>query len=181
LAGPNAGWVSAIAASSHRVAALADHSLRRSAALEALPAELPGEEASDPDALLVQAVMLADRGALEQAEEICRRLLARDELRPGLHYVLALCQEGRGDYLAAAEQDQTAIYLDASFAMPHLHLGLLGLRMGDLPGARRELREALALLGGEDASRILLFGGGFDRAALMRLCQTQIERCGRAE
>jgi chemotaxis protein methyltransferase CheR len=177
----HAGWVSAIAASSDRVAALADRSLRRFATGDAPVQASPSEEASDPDELLVQAVLLADRGALQDAEQLCRRLLARDELRPGLHYVLALCEEGRGDYLAAAEQDQTAIYLDPSFAMAHLHLGLIGLRMGDLPGARRALREALTLLAGEDASRILLFGGGFDRAALMRLCETQLARCGRQE
>jgi chemotaxis protein methyltransferase CheR len=205
------GWVSAIAASSTRIAALADRSQRQwehveptspepvqaagsteldldevrdlvreerfEAALKAIGA-LPGEASTDPDALLLQAVVLANRGELADAVEICRRLLARDELRPGAHYMLAFCQERRGDVLSAAEHDQTAIYLDPAFAMPRLHLGLLALRMGDLPTARRELREALSLLAREDASRILLFGGGLDRGALVRLCETQLERCG---
>ena len=146
-------------------------------ALKAIGA-LPGQAATDPDALLLQAVVLANRGDLAGAEDICQRLLARDELRPGAHYLLAFCQERRGDVLSAAEHDQMAIYLDPAFAMPRLHLGLIALRMGDLPTARRELREALSLLAREDASRMLLFGGGFDRGALVRLCETQLERCG---
>jgi chemotaxis protein methyltransferase CheR len=210
----NPDWVSAIAASSTRIAALADSSRLRSEhrepaspqqaqaavrteldldevrdlvreerfedALLAIGA-LPGQAATDPDAMLLQAVVLANRGNVAGAEEICRRLLARDELRPGAHYLLAFCQERRGDVLSAAEHDQTAIYLDPAFAMPRLHLGLLALRMGDLPTARRELREALSLLAREDASRMLLFGGGFDRGALMRLCEAQLERCGGGE
>jgi chemotaxis protein methyltransferase CheR len=205
----NPGWVSAIAASSTRIAALADRSRRQwehpdpgsaepaqvavgsgleevrglvrqerfEDALLAIGA-LPGQAATDPDALLLQAVVLANRGDLAGAEEICQRLLARDELRPGAHYLLAFCQERRGDVLSAAEHDQAAIYLDPAFAMPRLHLGLLALRMGDLPTARRKLGEALSLLAREDASRMLLFGGGFDRGALARLCETQLERCG---
>jgi len=139
---------------------------------------LPREVGTDPDALLLEALVLANRNELSGAEQKCQELLARDELRPGAHYLLAFCHERRGDYLSAAEHDQTAIYLDPAFAMPHLHLGLLAARLGDLPTARRELAEALPLLAREDASRILLFGGGFDRGALIRLCQTQLDRCG---
>jgi chemotaxis protein methyltransferase CheR len=138
---------------------------------------LPRGAGTDPDALLLEALILANRNDLTGAEQLCEQLLARDELRPGAHYLLAFCQERRGDYLSAAEQDQTAIYLDPAFAMPHLHLGLLAARLGDLSTARRELAEALPLLEREDASRVLLFGGGFDRGALIRLCQTQLERC----
>jgi chemotaxis protein methyltransferase CheR len=146
-------------------------------ALRAIGA-LSHDAGDDPDALLLQAVLLANRGELAGAEEICRRLLARDELRPGAYYLLAFCDERRGDYLAAAEHDQTAIYLDPAFAMPRLHLGLLAKRLGDLATAQRQLDEALVLLAREDASRILLFGGGFDRAALIRFCQAQLDRCG---
>ena len=106
------------------------------------------------------------------------RLLVLDEMNAGAHYLMAVCQEHTGDVLAAAEHDQTAIYLDPAFAMPHLHLGLLAKRLGDLATARRELSEALALLPREDASRILLFGGGFHREALTQYCQSQLRACG---
>jgi chemotaxis protein methyltransferase CheR len=141
-------------------------------------ASLPDDVGTDPDALLLEAVLLANSGNLPRAEEICRALVSSNELRPGAHYLLAFCQERRGDLLSAAEHDQTAIYLDPAFAMPHLHLGLLARRLGDLATARRELSEAQLLLAREDASRILLFGGGFNRAALTRFCQAQLDRCG---
>jgi len=149
-------------------------------ALRAIDA-LPQETTADPDATLLEAVILAHKGELGPAEEACRRLLLTDGLRPGAHYVMAVCQERRGDLLSAAEHDQTAIYLDPAFSMPRLHLGLVAKRLGDLTTARRELREALTLLAREDASRILLFGGGFSREALVRFCQAQYDRCGGAQ
>jgi chemotaxis protein methyltransferase CheR len=139
---------------------------------------LPSQSESDPDALLLRAVLLANTGQVTKAQEICRALLATDELNAGAHYLMAVCREHSGEVEAATEHDQTAIYLDPGFAMPRLHLGLLAKRQGDLAGARRELGEALELLAREDASRILLFGGGFHRDALVRYCQSQLRHCG---
>jgi chemotaxis protein methyltransferase CheR len=60
--------------------------------------------------------------------------------------------------------------------MPHLHLGLLGKRRGDIPLARRELSSALALLEHENEERLLLFGGGFTREALRHVCRAELSR-----
>jgi chemotaxis protein methyltransferase CheR len=38
----------------------------------------------------------------------------------------------------------------------------------------REFRHASSLLEREDASRLLLFGGGFGRKALIALCRSEI-------
>lgn len=142
--------------------------------------EWPREARSSPDALLVEALLLAQSGALAEAENICRQLLNIDEMNAGAHYVLALCREGLDDGGGAAENDRVAIYLDPAFAMPHLHLGLLSRRLGDIGGARRELGQALVLLKREDTARILLFGGGFTREALAALCETALRDCGGA-
>ena len=99
-------------------------------------------------------------------------------MNAGAHYLLALCREGAGDSSAAAERDQVATYLDPAFAMPRLHLGLLARRKGDRERAREELGQALLLLQREDASRLLLFGGGFGREALSALCRAEILACG---
>ncbi len=130
--------------------------------------------AADPDALLVQAIALANTGEIAAAEGACRRLLEIDCLNAGAHYVLALCREHAGDGSGVLEHDVTAIYLDPGFAMPHLHLGLAARRWGDAETARRELRQAMGLLPSEDAARILLFGGGFTREALVRACRTEL-------
>jgi len=89
-----------------------------------------------------------------------------------------LCREAAGDLKGAVNHDQVAAYLDAGFAMPHLHLGLIARRSGDRGVARRELELALSLLQREDPSRLLLFGGGFGRDALVSLCRAELAAAG---
>jgi chemotaxis protein methyltransferase CheR len=139
---------------------------------------LPPESARDPNVMLLRAVLLTHGGELLRAEEACNELLAVDELDAGAHYLLALCREGAGDRRAAVDHDQVAVYLDPGFAMPRLHLGLLARRADDREGARRDLADALVLLQREDASRLLLFGGGFGRGALIALCRAELLACG---
>ena len=118
-------------------------------------------------------MLLTHGGQLAAAEEACQRLLAIDELNAGAHYVLALCREHAGERERAMEHDRVAAHLDPAFAMPRLHCGLLARHAGDRDGARRELAQALVLLKREDVSRLLLFGGGFTRDALIALCQSR--------
>jgi chemotaxis protein methyltransferase CheR len=141
--------------------------------------ELPSEAGGDPDVLLLRGALLAHSGQLTEAEHTCSQLLALDELNTGAHYLLALCRERAGDRAGALDHDQAAVYLDPTFAMPRLHLGLMARRTGDREGARRELGQALALLRREDSSRLLLFGGGFGRDALIALCQAELTLVGR--
>jgi len=144
----------------------------------ALLSALPPDSHGEPDALLLRAALLTNGGRLEEAEEACTRLLALDDLNAGAHYLMALCREHAGDSAGTVEHDQTAVYLDASFAMPHLHLGLAARRTGDVATAQRELGQALILLAREDASRLLLFGGGFSREMLLQLCRTELRAAG---
>jgi chemotaxis protein methyltransferase CheR len=197
-------WVDAIRRASERVAALTESRLPNRSAVKlvrAKPAwdlglvlellrkerftealaivdDLPPESGREPDVLLLRAVLLAHGGQLGNAEEACRRLLEVDELNAGAHYLLALCREGSSDRAAASYHDQVAAYLDPGFSMPRLHLGLLARRAGEHAAARRELGQALVLLQREDPSRVLLFGGGFGREALVALCRTELLRCG---
>jgi chemotaxis protein methyltransferase CheR len=144
----------------------------------ALVGRLPSASAEDPDVLLLTATILAHGGQPIAAEQTCRRLLSIDGCNAGAHYVLALCREAAGEAAGAAEYDRIAAYLDSSFAMPRLHLGLLARRSGDRDAARRELERALLLLPREDSARLLMFGGGFDRAGLVSLCAAALRDCG---
>jgi len=146
-------------------------------AIELVNALPPGLKA-DPDVQLLLAVLLTNRGDLAEAEGVCLSILKLDDLNAGAHYLMALCREHTGDRNAAVEHDQAAVYLDSSFAMPHLHLGLVAKRSADVETALRELGQALTLLVREDASRILLFGGGFTREALSEFCRAQLRACG---
>jgi chemotaxis protein methyltransferase CheR len=130
----------------------------------------------DPDQALLQAVVAAQAGRFDTARALCDAILQRDELNAGAQYVLALCYEHAGDADRAIYHDQLSAYLDPGFAMPRVHLGLLHKRRGDVSAAGRELREARKLIEREDASRLLLFGGGFGRAALLALCDAELAK-----
>jgi chemotaxis protein methyltransferase CheR len=140
--------------------------------------EMQEEEAGDADAQLLLAVLLTNRGELTAAETACWRVLEIDEMHAGAHYLIALCREHAGDLAGAVEHSRTAAYLDENFAMPRLHLGRLARRANDLEAARRELGKALQLLEREEASRILLFGGGFTREALAEMSLGELKSCG---
>lgn len=186
-------WVEVIGAASERIAALSeqarqsppDNGLRLSKAQDLLRQERFGDALEqihdlpeDADVSLLRAVLLSHSGNLPQAEEVCRQMLEQDELTAGAHYVLALCREAAGDRPGAVTHNQMAGHLDPGFAMPRLQLGLLARRSGDQESARRELGRALALLQREEPSRLLLFGGGFSREALLNLCRSELKLCG---
>jgi chemotaxis protein methyltransferase CheR len=192
-------WVEAIGRATDRVAALSQRPLEAppparpvswnlGLALDLLQRErfadaltlierLPPESGNDPDVLLLQAVLLAHSGQVRLAGEAALRLLAIDEMNAGANYVMALCFESAGDANTAANHYRVAVYLDPTFAMARLHLGLLLRRTGDFASARRELEQAVALLEREDSSRLLLFGSGFTRDALIAMGRAELERC----
>lgn len=142
---------------------------------------LPGNAVDSPDVQLLRAVVLTNTGRVQQAERLCQSVIDDDELNAEAHYVLALCREHTGVIDEAIEHDQTAIYLDPRFAMPHLHLALVLKRMGDQDSANQEFCKAAMLLAREDPSRIVLFGGGFGRESLARLCHVQLGQSGGAQ
>lgn len=144
-------------------------------ALETLPRP---NSSNDADAVLLRAALLTHCGRLPEAEAACAELLAIDGMNAGAHYLRALCRELNADNQTAVEYHQIACYLDPSFAMPHLHWGLIARRTGDRDTALRELTQAVLLLRREDASRLLLFGGGFGREGLISLCQSELNRLG---
>jgi chemotaxis protein methyltransferase CheR len=138
---------------------------------------VPSQDNADPEILLLAAILFAHGGQVAAAEDACLRLLSVDRLNAGARYTMALCREAAGDDAAAVEHDRLAAHLDPAFAMPRLHLGLLARRAGQRETARRELGQALVLLAREEASRLLLFGGGFNREALIALCQSALSDC----
>jgi chemotaxis protein methyltransferase CheR len=127
--------------------------------------------------LLLNAVLLTHGGDLAAAESACSHLLACDEMNAGAHYLMALCRESAGDRPGAARHNRASVYLDPKFSLPHLHLGMLARRGGDRALARKELHLALDLLQREEASRLLLFAGGFGRDQLAAVCRAELAKC----
>jgi chemotaxis protein methyltransferase CheR len=130
----------------------------------------------DPDLLLLRAILLVHVGDTAAAERTARRLTGTSRLRAEAHAVLATCRESEKDLDAAIMHCRTAIAIAAGFAMAHLQLGRLSQRLGEQHTAQREYTESARLLRFETDYRIMLFGGGFDREALISLCRTQSVR-----
>jgi chemotaxis protein methyltransferase CheR len=139
---------------------------------------LPDQQAHAPSTLLLRAITLVHLGTLEAAEDTCRQLIALDERNAGAHYVLALCHEGHRDIRRALDEDRKAADLDPDFAMAQVHSGLLSRRLGETSSARRMLRQAMEALAREEAARLAVFGGGFNRDALLALCRAELSACG---
>jgi chemotaxis protein methyltransferase CheR len=148
--------------------------------VSALLGAMTPEEQTDPDVLLLRAIVLTNAGAIAEAEAVCQSLLGVDATSAGAHYLMALCREHDGDDPGAISHDEAASHLDHSFAMPYLHLGLVRKRAGDLERAREALSQAEVMLRREEASRILMFGGGFTRETLVQLCRAELRACGGA-
>ncbi|GLY00276.1 MULTISPECIES: CheR family methyltransferase [Actinoplanes] len=127
--------------------------------------------------VLLYGVLLAQMGRLDEARAAAHRLIDTGGPHPDGHHLLGVCHE-----LDCADQAvgqyRLAAYLDPAFAMPQLRMGLLARRRGDDRGAAALLRTAQDLMLRESDDRIVLFGGGFSRIALVSLCRTELESCG---
>ncbi|XYI02825.1 CheR family methyltransferase [Sorangium sp. So ce1128] len=141
---------------------------------------LPRRTASSARVDLLRAVILCQQGDLAGAARASQSALDAGD-SGAAHYVLGLCQEQAGDVAGAALHYKAAASRDPTFAMPHLRLGLLAKRAGDITTTRDELGRAAALLVSEQQERLVLFGGGFPRSTLIGLCQAELQaRGGRA-
>ena len=130
------------------------------------------------NALLDEALQLIESGQVEDGLRACARLISPGTpaaLQAEGLYLHGLAMEERGQLPAAEWHHQRAAAKDASFALPHLRLGLLARRRGEVVAARRELARALELLAEESAGRLRRFGGGFDRDDLRRLCRDEMQ------
>ncbi|WP_431258968.1 CheR family methyltransferase [Roseateles chitinivorans] len=137
-----------------------------------------GTDAGADQALLDEALHLIEAGQVEEGLLACARLITPGTpaaLQAEGLFLHGLAMEERGQLPAAEWHHQRAAAKDASFALPHLRLGLLARRRGEVIAAHRELRRALELLDEESTERLRRFGGGFDRDDLRRLCRDEMQ------
>jgi chemotaxis protein methyltransferase CheR len=137
-------------------------------------AALPAREATRPGVQLARAAALTTCGRLGEAEHVCAELLMKEGYAAKVHFLLGLCHEAGGDPGAALRHYREATLRDPGFAMGHLHLGLLAGRRGDTVTERMALRVAASQLPYERRDRLLLFGGGFGRGALIEMARARL-------
>ncbi len=129
---------------------------------------------------VMRAAALVAHGRLEEARAALETCLADDDLVPEAHALLAFSVGELGDDERALAHERAAMYLDPGFALVRLQHGRrLARRASQASAARRELEQALALLPGEHADRLLVFGGGLSRVALADLARAELRRLER--
>lgn len=140
--------------------------------------DVPPPDGDADQTLLDEALQLIEAGQVEDGLRACARLLIPGTpatLQAEGLFLQGLAMEERGQLPAAEWHHQRAAAKDAAFALPHLRLGLLARRRGEIVAAGRELRRALELLDHESPERLRRFGGGFDRDDLRRLCRDEMQ------
>jgi chemotaxis protein methyltransferase CheR len=142
-------------------------------------AAMQGDIADRREIRIAKAALLVNAGGVADAETLTTQLLASDPLDAEAWYIRALCRERSGDRVGALDAAERSGRAEPAFALVRLYLGLQWSRRGDRIRARQELGDALRLLGREPEERLLLFGGGFGRNALMDVCRHELERAGK--
>lgn len=127
---------------------------------------------------LCRAMLLVYTNQFARARDCAFGLIDDNRVAAGAHYALTLCHEFAAEWPEATHHAHRAAYLDPTFAMPRLHLGIASRRKGEGLAARRELLQARALLRVEPAERLLWFGGGCSRATLLQECERELAAVG---
>lgn len=142
--------------------------------LEHLPAAL----SQSATATLIATTILCGLGRRAESRQAGQRLLDGGHHVAEAHFLIGLSYEHLGDRARAHKSYEESIRAAPRFAMAHLHAGILLRRAGQRQQARSALRQALELLTHEPKERIVLFGGGFQREALMSLCRAELRGLG---
>lgn len=141
----------------------------------ALPAEDLERPRPDAASLLQRARDLADQGQLDEAHRLCERALARDQLDPEAHVLLAaICQE-RGEVGAAVEALRRAIYLDPDSVPAHFLLGSLLLRQGEQRRGQRSMETAVGLLRSRPRDEVVPGTDGLSAGPLLEMARAYLE------
>ncbi len=122
-----------------------------------------------------KALALANSGKLHEAENLCKKAIAAEKLKPAYHYLLAtVCQE-QGRLKEAVKSFHHALYLDPKFVLAHFSLGNLMQLEGKSDAAERHLRNTLSLLLSMNAEDILPYSEGMSAGKLLELVQIMMK------
>lgn len=139
--------------------------------------QIPGA-AGSATATLISAAIFYSQSRIDKVKQASQRLLDAGSHTAEARYLLGLCHEHLGERERALRQIEEAVRADPGFAMAQLRLGTLLRRSGQRTAAITALTKALEVLGRERDERILLFGGGFRREALLSLCRSELSALG---
>ena len=148
----------------------------------ALPRPMTPTPAAMPDEQDAVAHIreLADGGAYEKAEKVCREMIARDPTSARLHFYDAMLRQVSDDLPGAESALRRALYLDRNFVLAHHRLGMLLLSLGRTTEARRALTAASRLAAAAAPDELLQEGRGVSAGDLSAALLAQLAGIGEA-
>lgn len=132
----------------------------------------PSDTASDIDRVRA----LANTGNIAAARAACRAGIEAQPENPLFHYYDGMTARAAGDLRHSGRAFRNAIYLDKSFAMAHLQLGLLLIDMGSEAAGRRSIVNAAAIARGFDPDASIPEGDGLTAKQFLMLARTYLGR-----
>jgi chemotaxis protein methyltransferase CheR len=128
----------------------------------------------ESEALVLRGFILAGKGLFWEADAVCDRILAQNDLLPEAYFLKGVLLDATDHPREAAEQYRKAILLDHEFIMPRYHMGRVHLRLGRPRDAAREIRNSIRILSKLDDGRTVPFSGGLTRAVCMMQLQNAL-------
>jgi chemotaxis protein methyltransferase WspC len=95
----------------------------------------PPEPGCTPETEIGEAISLADKGRLAEAEKLCEEHIRKHGASAQTLYLIGLIRDTRGDISEASQYYRKALYLDQYHQAALGHLALLLTKQGDLAGA----------------------------------------------
>lgn len=136
--------------------------------LEALLQASPEETG----ALVLKGFLLAGRGRLQEALELCRQALGLNDLLAEAYFLSGIVLDASDQPEQAAKEYRKALLLDHDFIMPRYHLGKLHLRLGRGLEAAREIRNSIRILARRLDDGTVPYSGGLTRV----VCMVQLQQ-----
>ena len=133
-------------------------------------------EATAPETvILLQAEIALNLGDLDNAAQLCERIVQREPLSVAGHYLLGIIYRTEGDEGRAIEEFRKVLYLEPEHALAGFNLGDLYSQVGQIDQARLEYVKVARLLKRKPNSLDDRFAGGFSPALLIDTCLSKIK------
>lgn len=133
-------------------------------------------DASGVHALLLEARLLADSGAIEQALALVQSAIATDKMDPQSHFMLGTILRERGETTQALLAFERALYLNQDFIPAHFSIGMLYQQLGHRSKARRHFGIALTLLDAIGDRDVLLEPGEISAQRMADIIHSLLDR-----
>jgi len=123
----------------------------------------------NPELCSLIGKIYADMGEWKNAEEWCKKTIARSKLNRAAHYILALVYQHQGQIDEAIAEMKKVVYIDANYILGHVALADLYRLQKQMPQALKALDNARRFLSQGALEDVVPDSGGITKRVLLDL------------